>query len=1392
MQSFLRTLILLTVSMLVGSTLYAQANYNLYLKSGTLLSHELPTLSSLNETQLQGSHFQGNHYLLLQFDALPTVSEKERMKQAGIQLLDYVPNFSFLAQIDKNLSVNRLREFGVRSALPLAPRMKLAPSLANATFPPHCVIDADHISVSILPFGGISQAALTQHLQANGFESSPSVELHEGLEAIIEISKLEKLAALSSVMYIQPGEPEPVPDGIRGRTSHRANTLSPRPGVGFDGKGVVLADADDGSVTHIDFQGRLTDLTDGSAGGDHGDMTLGIAGGAANLDPTVPGMATGADLIVYDIGGYPQIVNAVSNFQNLGTVVTTTSYSQGCGGEYESTARDLDADVNTESRLLHVFSAGNSASSTCSNVYGSVQASDGRYYGNITGGRKAAKNSIATANLLYTDERDASSSRGPCEDGRLKPDISAHGNNQRSTGEFNTYQNGGGTSAAAPGIAGISAMLYQAYKESHNGNNPEGAFIKALMLNTADDMGRPGPDYDFGWGRVNARRAYEAMSNNQFLEASIQQDSMNSHTITVPAGVKRVKVMVLWEDPAGSTLAGKALVNDIDIKLNTASFGALNPWVLKTAPSIDSVQAIATRGIDRLNNMEQVTLDNPPAGTYSLDVHGFAIPTNEQKYHLIYSFIMDEIMLTYPWGGETLTPGSNEVIRWEAFQGTGNFVLDYSADSGQTWTNIFNVFPNRRYFDWNVPSGATKNAMVRITRGSQTHTSNVFHVMRRPNANSIQFQPTGLTTATMSWGAVSGADAYDIFTLGTKYMDSVGTTTGTTFNLTNLTAGDEMWYAVRARRNDGVISQRSNAVLFAFSPASVCEGCNEQITTFPHFQSFEGGFGNWCNFSNDFFDWTRISGGTASNNTGPNGADEGNFYVYTEATNPNNPSRTAILGSPCLNPSGLSDFKMYFSYHMFGNQMGTLEVELTTNNGQTWSNPIWSKSGNQGNSWIRDSIDLTAYMGSTFALRLVGTTGSGFASDMAIDNILFSGTDTCTSYQVTPTILDVACAGQNDGSISLVTTGGSGPISYQWATGDTTASIANLAPGFYQVSITDTTGCTQNKGYIVRDGVPITAQYLVDNVPCNGDTLGGAIFATFSGGNGGYSVSWSNGSSGNTIGNLAPGVYSVVVTDSRGCTFNDNVTVSEPAPVSVGATIDNITCFGFNNGRISLDPQGGTPNYFYSWNNGATSQLLAGLSGGSYTVTVVDSRNCSTMSTFTVVEPPKLEVDFTVVNESVAGAMDGSVTAQGIGGTPPYRSYQWATGPNQQMLSGLSAGMYIITISDSELCRTRDTAIVGIEPGVAIEALLPLNDVELYPNPAKNEIVISMTSNEMIEDVQLQVVDMLGRTLQTEAVQIMTGENSFKVNVSELTAGTYFVDLRAESGRLTRTFVKVD
>jgi hypothetical protein len=164
-------------------------------------------------------------------------------------------------------------------------------------------------------------------------------------------------------------------------------------------------------------------------------------------------------------------------------------------------------------------------------------------------------------------------------------------------------------------------------------------------------------------------------------------------------------------------------------------------------------------------------------------------------------------------------------------------------------------------------------------------------------------------------------------------------------------------------------------------------GCSGGISTFPYNESFESGIGVWTQSTADDFDWTRRSGGTPSGSTGPSSASDGSWYMYTEASG--NTNNQGILISPCFDLSALSEAYFGFDYHMYGSNMGTLSLELSDDNGSSWT-PLWTQSGNQGTNWISESINLTTYTGGSVQLRFIGLTGSGFRSDMAIDNISVS------------------------------------------------------------------------------------------------------------------------------------------------------------------------------------------------------------------------------------------------------------------------------------------------------------------------------------------------------------------------------------------------------------------
>jgi hypothetical protein len=177
-------------------------------------------------------------------------------------------------------------------------------------------------------------------------------------------------------------------------------------------------------------------------------------------------------------------------------------------------------------------------------------------------------------------------------------------------------------------------------------------------------------------------------------------------------------------------------------------------------------------------------------------------------------------------------------------------------------------------------------------------------------------------------------------------------------------------------------------------------GCTGGISTFPYNESFESGLGAWTQSAADDLNWIQNSGGTTSGNTGPSGASDGTFYRYVEASGNGTgyPNMQAILNSPCFDLTGLTSASFNFDYHMYGAaDMGTFDLEISDDNGASWT-PIWSRTGNQGNSWYSETIDLSGYTGGSVQLRFNRVTGSTWQADIAIDNISVTNSPGAASF----------------------------------------------------------------------------------------------------------------------------------------------------------------------------------------------------------------------------------------------------------------------------------------------------------------------------------------------------------------------------------------------------------
>lgn len=831
-RSFLAVL-LATLPLL--SALFAQKaakKDGIYLLSRTIeatTDAQLSTLKNVSPEDIVNDRF----VRLLQFDHLPTPSEKAELTQIGVQLLDYLPTNAYVAAFSASQITNdfiaNLTKIGVQNAFILRGSDKVCMEILQGHFPDfnQKTLGKYDVSVQIHPFLTTNAAIL--ELQKRGFTVIGDPHPMTGsLTVRTSKSTIDGLAALPFVRFVDFGIGENIPEDNKGRTNHRSNMLNSdsRNGLKYDGRGIGIAWGDDGSVgPHIDFEGRMIVPVPYTPANDlpastHGDMTAGVGAGAGNLDPTLRSNASGATVLSYYIGNYPQLSDAILNQTRYGAYITSSSYAQSACSIYDNSSNSVDAQVFSNQKLLHVFSAGNAGTSNCAGI-------NVANFGNITGGFKAAKNVMAVGNLGLTDVLEPSSSRGPVFDGRIKPDICSVGTGMNSTGPNNTTQTPpdvSGTSAACPGIAGVSAQLYQAYAAFNGGQIPESALIKALLMNSADDLGNVGPDFQFGWGRVNAWRAFKLLKNNQYKRIGIsRQDSVKTIPLSIPAGTKQIRIMAYWHDAAGTPSASKILVNDLDMTVKNETTGAIyKPWRLDTAAqrTANSLSMPAIRGEDHVNNVEQIVIDTPSVSSLKITVKATTLPSDTLGFYLVYEFINDSITVTYPNGGEPFVAGEAEILRWDAPLQGGSFDVDVSYDNGTTW-QIIRTGLTATNFTWTVPTTATGKARLRVTRSGSLATDvsdEVFTIMRTvPNLSAPFICPD---TTFLRWDTLSNTLAYEVSRLGDKYMDSIGRTSLSLFPV-RIPAGDSAWFSVRAVMADGGISRRALAIAKP-RQASVC------------------------------------------------------------------------------------------------------------------------------------------------------------------------------------------------------------------------------------------------------------------------------------------------------------------------------------------------------------------------------------------------------------------------------------------------------------------------------------------------------------------------------------------------------------------------------------------
>lgn len=328
-------------------------------------------------------------------------------------------------------------------------------------------------------------------------------------------------------------------------------------------------------------------------------------------------------------------------------------------------------------------------------------------------------------------------------------------------------------------------------------------------------------------------------------------------------------------------------------------------------------------------------------------------------------WVMEEIVIDAS-NNASIFGASNVSFRFRMRSDSGNNFENYSANGEGFFIDDFKIISIQVPCETNVPTGLVASSVLD-------------------------------TSATLTWDAIPSA-TYDLRyrETGTTTWNEISDISTESFTINGLTELTEYEVQVRTRCSSST-SAYSTSIVFTTLDIITCSGT--LVNTFPYEETFDSGIGDWTQAAGDDGDWIVDAGGTPSGNTGPSNDITGvGNYLFLEASTNGSPGEigsnaTAILESPCFDLNILNNGFLTFNYHLFGADQGTLNVEITNDDGNTWTN-IFSIGGDLGNTWNSETIDLSTYNNQIVKLRFVGTTGNGFASDMAIDQINLSASPT--------------------------------------------------------------------------------------------------------------------------------------------------------------------------------------------------------------------------------------------------------------------------------------------------------------------------------------------------------------------------------------------------------------
>jgi hypothetical protein len=479
-------------------------------------------------------------------------------------------------------------------------------------------------------------------------------------------------------------------------------------------------------------------------------MATFIAGGG-NSSETAKGAAYNATVTASDFANL--LPDPETIFVNNNIHVQNHSYGVSIENYYGNEATAYDEQSYALPDVLHIFSAGN---------LGSENPTHGKYqgmnYANLSGNFKQSKNVLLVTAADETLSINTNNSRGPAFDGRLKPELAAHG--------------AGGTSDAAALASGIASLLQEKYIEIKGQQAPSSA-VKAALIASADDIGPKGIDYQSGYGSINAFKAVQLINHEWIEMLEIGSHEEATISISVPSGIQELKVAVAWTDPPSIPNASTPLIHDIDSYISREQVKYF-PWKLKTSANLDSLAAPAFRGADHLNNVEYITIVNPSVGTYDIVITSPELTTVNQSVAVAYWLEEHIFSWSFPLNTDVLEAGESETVFWNSHnEGEGS--LWWQLNGGEWMPLDSDISLDQAHFLWNTPDTLSL-ARLKMEIDNADYISEDFLISPRPKV-TVPFNCQD--DFALSWNTIAGAAGYEIFSLADQYMVQQGQTEDT-------------------------------------------------------------------------------------------------------------------------------------------------------------------------------------------------------------------------------------------------------------------------------------------------------------------------------------------------------------------------------------------------------------------------------------------------------------------------------------------------------------------------------------------------------------------------------------------------------------------------------------